>query len=118
MREKTAMNKSGIGNKVKFLGVFVLISGATAKSNANDERCYFTDNDCENYKEVQIYEDWSEWKRGGYNRDAWCSDLRRRFESIKKQTVEWTVIATDESSEERPIRRYYYRYFCRAQARW
>ena len=67
---------------------------------------------------MEIVIRWSGWRKGGYNQQAWCSDLRREFEASLGRSVEWTVLATDERTKEEFPRRFFYQYFCRAEAKW
>ena len=67
---------------------------------------------------VRTVEEWSGWRGGGYNRQAWCNDMRTRFEQNVGTSVEWTVLHTDEQSKSDVFRRFEYKYFCRAEARY
>jgi hypothetical protein len=66
----------------------------------------------------KLVEQWSEWREGGYNQDAWCNDVRQSFERTLQKPVRWTVLSKDERSKEEFPRRFYYQYFCKGQAEW
>jgi hypothetical protein len=70
------------------------------------------------YKNVETVSDWSSWRRGGYNRQSYCDELRRNFETQLGGEVQWQIVKTDEKTKIEFYRQFYYRYFCEAQARW
>lgn len=68
--------------------------------------------------ETQVVDRWSDWKEGGFDQNSWCSEVRSQFERERGREVEWTV---QQATEERKVefyRRYFYRYYCKAVARW
>lgn len=67
---------------------------------------------------TRLVQEWSDWRKGGYNRDAWCNDVRTNLERELGRPIEWVVLKTDENSKEEFFRQFYYKYYCQGEARW
>jgi hypothetical protein len=70
------------------------------------------------YENSHEFEKWSGWRQGGYNQQAWCSEVRRDAEARVGSLIDWQVIKTEEKSKEEFFRRIYYKYYCKGIARW
>jgi hypothetical protein len=54
---------------------------------------------------------WSDWRGGGYNRNAYCNDLLGALKS-EYPDAEFTKTRDDEESRDKGFRQFEYRYFC------
>ncbi len=70
------------------------------------------------YKKTKIFEVWSGWRKGGYDQRSWCNELQSRAAKSIGQPIEWEVIETKEQRKEEFLRRFFYKYYCKAEAQW
>lgn len=73
--------------------------------------CRHESHGIEYYEVDEFHNRWGEWRRGGYNRGAFCNDLLSDLRKIHPEGI-FTFVRDDERSRELPIRRFEYRYFC------
>lgn len=82
------------------------------------ELCAHPNHGISGYRESRSVDGWSGWRRGGYNRDAHCNDLRNRVENEIDQPIEWAVNRTDEQRRVEFPQQFFYRYYCSGTASW
>ncbi len=89
-------------------------------SNKSDQfaKCRHESHGIAGYENAETFDEWSGWKKGGYNRSTWCSVVETKARSQIGVPIQWEVIRTDERSKEELIRRFFYKYYCKGEARW
>jgi hypothetical protein len=63
------------------------------------------------YEIDQPVSGWGDWRRGGYNQNAFCNDYLKELQLRHPQSI-FTRLRSDEQSREVSTRRFEYRYFC------
>jgi hypothetical protein len=88
------------------------------KESGQYNSCRHPSHGIDRFLNAQVIEQWSGWMRGGYNQQAWCSQVRAVAEARAGRPVDWQVMSTDEESKREFPGQVFYRYFCRGEARW
>jgi S1-C subfamily serine protease len=79
-------------------------------------RCRHATHGIERYEVEELVSRWGDWRRGGYNRGAFCNDYLRELQQSYPSS-EFTFSRDDERSRERDFRRFEYKYFCEFRRR-
>jgi hypothetical protein len=70
------------------------------------------------YRRTKIFEEWSGWRTGGFDQRSWCNELQARARHKIGQPFAWEVLETREERKEEFLRRFFYKYYCKAEAQW
>lgn len=87
-------------------------------SSITYKECRDTSHGLAGYASSNIVEQWSGWRKGGYDQRSWCNELQARTQQSIGQPIKWEIIETRERKKEEFPRRFYYKYFCKAKAQW